>query len=139
MVQPWTAQWGQGVRCDDPSAPNIQTPIDVTTLANSVGAKLVSPLSQGEMAAIVNPAAQGWFGVDGSEINDNGCVPLDKPLDMVTIAGNSYALQREFNNAGAIETDPNALPLQRRRQPQPDVRRADRTSGRATTFCSTAR
>ena len=28
----------------------------------------------------------------------------------MTINGNTYALQREFNNAGAIETDPNALP-----------------------------
>ena len=47
VVQPWTAQWGQGVGCDDPGAPNITLPVDVTTLAQQVGAKLVSPLSQG--------------------------------------------------------------------------------------------
>ena len=47
---------------------------------------------------------------DGAEINDNGCFPLNNGLDNVTIAGNTYVLQREFNNAGAIETDPNALP-----------------------------
>jgi hypothetical protein len=110
VVQPWSAQWGQGVGCDDPAAPNITTPIDVTTLANSVGAKLVSPLSQGLLASIVNPNMDGWYASDGSEINDNGCVPLAKPLDLVTVGTNSYALQREFNNAGAIETDPNALP-----------------------------
>jgi hypothetical protein len=46
----------------------------------------------------------------GSEINDNGCIPLTGTLDDVTINGDAYVLQREFNNAGAIETDPNALP-----------------------------
>ncbi len=110
VVQPWTAQWGKGNGCDEPDAPNITTPVDVTTLAQEVGAKLVSPLSQGQLAAIVNPALNGWYGEDGAEINDNGCFPLNNGLDNVTIAGNTYVLQREFNNAGAIETDPNALP-----------------------------
>jgi hypothetical protein len=110
VVQPWTAQWGQGVGCDDPSAPNISLPVNVTTLAQEVGAKLISPLSQGELATIVDPGMDGWFGSDGSEINDNGCVPLGNSLDDVSINNNTYALQREFNNAGAIETDPNALP-----------------------------
>ena len=109
-VQPWTAQWGKGVGCDEPDAPNITTPVDVTTLAQEVGAKLVSPLSQGQLAAIVNPALNGWYGEDGAEINDNGCFPLGNGLDNVTLAGNTYVLQREFNNGGAIETDPNALP-----------------------------
>jgi hypothetical protein len=110
VVQPWTAQPGDGVGCDDPSVPNIPNPVDVTTLADDVAARLVSPISQAEMAAIVNPDFHGWFGNDGSEINDNGCGPLNKPLDMVTVGPNSYPLQREFNNAGAIEQDPNALP-----------------------------
>jgi hypothetical protein len=110
VVQPWTAQWGKGVECDEPDAPNITLPVDVTTLAQEVGAKLVSPLSQGQLATIVNPAMNGWYGEDGAEINDNGCVPLSGGLDNVTLAGNTYVLQREFNNAGAIETDPNALP-----------------------------
>ena len=110
VVQPWTAQWGQGVGCDDPNAPNITLPADVTTLAQHVGARLVSPLSQGELAAIVNPGLDGWYGAYGTEINDNGCIPLGTGLDDVTLNGTTYYLQREFNNAGAIETDPNALP-----------------------------
>jgi PKD domain len=110
VVQPWTAQWGQGVGCDDGDAPNITLPVNVKTLAQEVGAKLVSPLSQGQLATIVNPALNGWYGEDGAEINDNGCIPLSNGLDQVTLNGTTYALQREFNNAGAIETDPNALP-----------------------------
>jgi hypothetical protein len=110
VVQPWTAQWGQGVGCDDGDAPNITLPVNVKTLAQQVGAKLVSPLSQGQLAAIVNPFLDGWYGEDGAEINDNGCIPLSQGLDDVTLNGTVYALQREFNNAGAIETDPNALP-----------------------------
>jgi len=110
VVQPWTAQWGQGAECDDPAAPNITLPVDQTTLAQQVGAKLVSPLSQGNIAAIVNPQMDGWYGAYGTEINDNGCGPLGGTLDNVSLNGNTYALQREFNNAGAIETDPNALP-----------------------------
>jgi len=110
VVQPWTAQWGKGVGCDEADAANITLPVDVTQLAQEVGAKLVSPLSQGQLAAIVNPAMNGWYGEDGAEINDNGCFPLSGGLDNVTLAGNTYVLQREFNNAGAIETDPNALP-----------------------------
>jgi hypothetical protein len=114
VVQPWTAQWGQGVGCDDPDAPNITLPVDVSTLAQQVANKLVSPLSQSELAAIVNPGMDGWYGYNseenGTEINDNGCGPLTGGLDNVTINGTTYALQREFNNAGAMETDPNALP-----------------------------
>jgi PKD domain len=110
VVQPWTAQWGQGVGCDDPGAPNITLPVNVKTLAQQVGAKLVSPLSQGQLATIVNPGLDAWYGADGSEINDNGCIPLATGLDDVTLNGTTYQLQREFNNAGAIETDPNALP-----------------------------
>jgi hypothetical protein len=110
VVQPWTAEWGQGIACDDPGAPNITSPVNVKTLAQQVGAKLVSPLSQGQLASIVNPGLDGWYGADGSEINDNGCIPLGSGLDDVTLNGVTYHLQREFNNAGAIETDPNALP-----------------------------
>jgi hypothetical protein len=111
VVQPWTARWGQGAGCDDPAAPNITLPVDQTTLAQEVGAKLVSPLSQANISALVNPdVVNGWYGVGGTEIDDNGCGPLGGTLDNVTINGDTYALQREFNNAGAIETDPNALP-----------------------------
>ncbi len=114
VVQPWTAQFGQGVGCDDPGAPNITLPADVTKVAQQVADKLVSPLSQSELAAITNPGLDGWYGYNsaenGAEINDNGCAPLGSGLDKVTLNGTTYALQREFNNGGAIETDPNALP-----------------------------
>ena len=115
VVQPWTANWGQGTGCDDSDAPNITLPVDVTKLAQQVADKLVSPLSQGELAAITDPGLDAWYGYDiaenGTEINDNGCAQLGGgALDNVTLNGTTYALQREFNNAGAIETDPNALP-----------------------------
>lgn len=110
VVQPWTATWSTGVGCDDPNVPQIPNPVPVNQLATDVGARLVSPLSQGNLAAITNPNLSGWFGLDGSEINDNGCTPLGGSIDGVTLNGNGYSLQREFNNAGAIETDPNALP-----------------------------
>ena len=115
VVQPWSAQWGQGLGCDDADAPNITLPADVTKLAQQVADKLVSPLSQSQLAAITNPGLDAWYGYDsaenGTEINDNGCAGLSgSGLDNVSLNGTTYALQREFNNAGAIETDPNALP-----------------------------
>ncbi|HEY8763815.1 MAG TPA: PKD domain-containing protein [Solirubrobacteraceae bacterium] len=107
VVQPWTALTG----CDDPGVPAIPPDPTPQELAVGVGQRLVSPLSQGQLAAIVDPGLNGWFGLDGSEINDNGCVPLPRTLDSVTVgagAQNPYFLQREFNNAGVIESDPNA-------------------------------
>jgi hypothetical protein len=77
-------------------------------MANDAGSRMVSALSQGQMAAIVNPGLNGWFGLDGAEINDNGCLPFGIKLDTETVGSASYWLQREFNNAGAIESDPNA-------------------------------
>ena len=115
VVQPWTAHLGQGIGCDDSDAPNITLPADVTKVAQQVADKLVSPLSQSEIAAITDPGLDAWYGYDsaenGTEINDNGCAQLGGDgLDNVTLNGTTYALQREFNNAGAMETDPNALP-----------------------------
>ena len=72
----------------------------------------MSPLSQSQIATIVNPDLNGWFALDGAEINDNGCVPLDQQRDGAIVGAsdqNPYFLQREFNNAGAIESDPNAV------------------------------
>jgi hypothetical protein len=65
VVQPWTA----GTSCDDPSfsAVSGNAPADPTDAGN----RLVSPLSQGQIAAIVNPWLNGWSALDGSEINDN--------------------------------------------------------------------
>jgi hypothetical protein len=109
VVQPWVASWATQTGCSEPDAPKIPNPTTTDVLANDVGAQLVSPLSQAEQAAIVNPSLNGWFAADGAEINDNGCIPLTTGLDDVTLAGTSYVLQREFNNGGVLETDPNAL------------------------------
>jgi PKD domain len=109
VVQPWTPQTG----CDEPDAPQIPTgAIDPVTLRTDEGARLVSPLSQAQMAAIVNPDMDGWFAADGSEINDNGCEPLGLELDKVTVGASSqnpYLLQREFNNGGVIVDNPFTL------------------------------
>ena len=106
VVQPWSA----GTACDEPDAPIIPNNPTVTQMAVGVGQRLVSPLSQAELAAIVNPGLNGWAGRDGSEIEDNeGCVPLGNQLDKVTLGGsgqNPYYLQRESNNAGILEFDP---------------------------------
>ena len=123
VVQPWTAETGSWIPptplpptwtpgCDEPDATPIPVPVDVQALAIDIGQRLVSPLSQGQIGAIVNPALNGWFALNGAEINDNGCIPLDQKLDNTTVGSSSqnpYLLQREFNNAGVIETDPNAL------------------------------
>jgi PKD domain len=116
VVQPWTA----GTSCDEPDAPVIQPNPPAQVLETDIGTRLVSPLSQAEIAAIVDPGLNGWVAQDGSEIEDNGvfppgfggqyrCTPLGHDLDEVTIGSSSqnpYFLQREFNNGGALESDP---------------------------------
>jgi hypothetical protein len=118
VVQPWTPSWTHSNGCDEPDAPAIPLPpvlypeTHPHEFAVDLGIKLVSPLSQAQIAAIVDPELNGWFALNGSEINDNGCRPLPESADVVTVGSsgqNSYLLQREFNNAGVIETDPNAL------------------------------
>jgi hypothetical protein len=107
VVQPWTA----ATACDEPGAPQLSSTATPAQLAVAVGQRLVSPLSQAQIAAITNPALNAWSALDGSEIDDNhGCAPLSSTLDSVTVGGSSqnpYLLQREFNNAGLIESDPN--------------------------------
>jgi hypothetical protein len=107
VVQPWSAF----TACDEPDAPPVPPSPTPQQLAVAVGLRLVSPLSQAHIATIVNPGLNGWFALDGAEINDNhGCVPLANGLDSVTVGSSSqnpYLLQREFNNAGVIESDPN--------------------------------
>jgi PKD domain len=115
MVQPWTAGFPDNSACDEPDAPQYTPTMTTIQFATFIGARLVSPLSQGQMAAITNPHLNGWFGLDGSEINDNGCVPFGNKLDTAIVGSsgqNPYFLRREFNNAGVIETDPNALKCQ---------------------------
>ena len=57
-------------------------------------------LSQGQIAAIVNPALNGWVALDGSEINDNGS------CDTALTDSKSTSLAPEFNNGGVITNDP---------------------------------
>ncbi len=115
VVQPWTA----GTGCDEPDAPTIPPAPTPHQLSIGVGQRLVSPLSQSEIAAIVNPGLNGWAALDGSEIDDNAvdanngyiCHPIGGHQEDAVTLGNSsqnpYYLQREFNNAGALEFDPN--------------------------------
>lgn len=108
VVQPWTA----GTSCDEPGLPDIPPTPTPQQLSVAVGARLVSPLSQSEIAAIINPGVtDGWIGQGGSEIEDNqGCYPEPLTLDSVTVGSSSqnpYFLQREWNNGAALEFDPN--------------------------------
>ncbi len=107
VVQPWTTH----THCDEPNLPVLPATPTAQQLAIDAGVRLVNPLSQGEIAAIVNPWLDGWFANDGGEIDDNGCGPGGDPNDVVTVGASTqspYYLQPEFNNAGAIEIDPNA-------------------------------
>jgi PKD domain len=107
VVQPWTPLTG----CDEPDSPAIPTNPTPQVLATDLGTRLVSPLSQSHISSLVDPGTNGWFALDGAEMNDNGgCTPLASGLDTVTLGSSSqnpYLLQREFNNAGALELEPN--------------------------------
>ena len=97
--------------CDDPGVPAWRDDVVRVEFAIEVAERLVSPLSQGQLAAITNPALNAWYALDGSEMNDNGCIGFPKALDQVTVGAsgqNPYCLQREYNNAGALASDPNA-------------------------------
>jgi hypothetical protein len=104
VVLPWAPETG----CDEPDSPKITFPVDATTLATEVGQRLVSPLSQAEIAAITDPGLNSWFGLGGAESNDNGCDMLDKGVDTATLNGTNYFLQHEFNNGGTLVSDPNS-------------------------------
>ncbi len=107
VVQPWSAF----TICDEPDVPSVTPYAAPSVVEKSAGQRLVSPLSQSSMAAIVNPqVTTGWFGLDGLEIDDqNACQPLGHGLDTFTF-GNSgegnYYLQRESNNASVVNNDP---------------------------------
>jgi PKD repeat protein len=106
VVQPWTAE----TDCDEPGIPAIQDFPTAQQLSVGVGQRLVSPLSQAEIAAIVDPGLNGWAALNGSETEDNGgCVPLPKDLDKVSVGSSSqspYYLQREFDNGDVLGPDP---------------------------------
>jgi hypothetical protein len=110
VVQPWTA----GTECDEPGVPEIPQNPTAQQLSVAIGQRLVSPLSQSHIAALVNPALNGWANGNGSEIEDNTldgytCQPLPQNLDRVTVgksSQNPYWLQREFTNGATLEFDP---------------------------------
>ena len=106
VVQPWTAF----TSCDEPDVPALPENPTPAQLEKIAGQSLASPLSQSEIATIVNPDLNGWFGLDGLEIDDqNSCQPFGSGLDTFSF-GNSgespYYLQRESNNAAVVDSDP---------------------------------
>lgn len=103
VVQPWTAM----TACDEPDAPKVELTkaFEPRKVETELGEQLVSPLSQSQIAAIVNPELNGWFALDGTEIYDNGCIPLAEGLDKATVNGKSYVLRREFNNGWLLNSD----------------------------------
>lgn len=108
VVQPWTPYTG----CDEPDLPTLPSHPTAEQLATDAGLRIVNPLSAGQIAAIVNPDLNAWYALNDSELGDNdGCGPGGYPYDKVTLGNstqNPYYIQPEFNNAGVIETDPNA-------------------------------
>jgi hypothetical protein len=106
VVQPLTA----GTSCDEPDAPPLSPNPTPQQLSLYIGIRLVSPVSQSQIATIVNPGLNGWFALDGAEIDDNGgCVPMAHGLDAAVLgtgSQNPYLLQHEFNNAGVLDSDP---------------------------------
>jgi hypothetical protein len=105
VVQPWTAN----TACDEPKLPPLSPTATPQQVAADAGSRIVNPLSQSQIATLVDPALNGWAATDGSEIDDEGgCAPGGGPqYDTVGVGAGSYVLQREFNNAAAMESDPN--------------------------------
>jgi hypothetical protein len=105
IVQPFTP----GTACDESNLPPLPANSTSQQIATDNGSRLVGPLSQAEIAAMVNPELNGWFANDGSEINDFGCPAGGAPSDNAVVGTstqNPYVLPPEFNNAGTIDTDP---------------------------------
>lgn len=102
VVQPWTIN----TVCDEPNLPGPPTfPIWV-----DAGQRLVSPMSAGTIAALVDPDLNAWYAHSGAEVYDNGgCHPAGYKIDTVTVGGSSqnpYWIQPEFSNAGVMIDDP---------------------------------
>lgn len=106
VVQPWSAF----SICDEPDIPAVAPYTPPSVVEKSAGQRLLSPLSQSSMAAIVNPQFNGWAGQNGLEVDDqNACLPEGHQLDSFTFgtSGQSpYFLQRESNNASVVNSDP---------------------------------
>jgi PKD domain len=109
VVQPWTPY----TSCDEPDVPDLPTNPTPQEVAVDAGRRLASPLARSTLGAIVNPDLNAWFALDGGEIGDNGCLPAPKnsEADKVTVGNstqNPYWIQREFDNSGLIQSDPNS-------------------------------
>jgi hypothetical protein len=106
VVQPWTV----GPACDESGLPALGAAPTAEQQATDAGTRIVSPLSQSEIATIVNPQLNGWFAEDHSEIDDNGgCEAAGVTYDKAAVGNgsqNPYYLAPEFSNAGVIDTDP---------------------------------
>jgi hypothetical protein len=112
VVQPFSADTG----CDEPNLPALPDHPTTVDVENDAATRIDSPMSAGLIASIVNPWLNGWYALDGSEINDNpynsidACAPEGKDLDQETVGSGSYYLQGEYNNGSALSLDLNALP-----------------------------
>jgi PKD repeat protein len=103
VVQPWTSH----TSCDESGLATLGSNPTPAQIQTDAGNRLVGPLSQSQIAAIVNPGLNGWVADDGSEIDDNaGCGPDGASLDTEPVGPNSYVLPREFNNAAVMASNP---------------------------------
>ncbi len=109
VVQPWTPY----TSCDEADVPDLSSNPTPQQVAVDAGRRLASPLARSTLGAIVNPDVNAWSALNGSEIGDNGCLPAPKgsQADRVTVGNsgqNPYWIQREFDNSGLIQADPNS-------------------------------
>jgi len=104
VVQPWVPF----TACDDPDVPAMENNPPPPVMEKAAGQRLASPISQADMAAIVNPQLNAWYGLDGMEIQDqNECQGEGQGLDTFNFGtGGPYYLQREFNNTSVVDSDP---------------------------------
>ena len=109
VVQPWTA----GTGCDEPDAPDIPPNPTPQQLAVGVGPAAREPAQPGgdRRDRESRPERVGWRSTARRSNDNDGCFAGSASgLDSVTLGNSSqnpYYLQREFNNAGALEFDPN--------------------------------
>jgi hypothetical protein len=109
VVQPWTPYTG----CDEPEVPPLPPNPTELQVAVDAGRRLASPLARSTLGALIDPGMNAWFALDGAEIGDNGCTPGPKTstMDQVVVGSSSqnpYWIQREFDNSGLIQSDPNS-------------------------------
>ncbi len=95
--------------------------------------------AQAQIAAIVNPGSmRGTPSTAPRSMTTLGASPFAKARWGNSRRGTAYFLQREFNNAGAIESDPRAQACEIRRGLGAGVRRAEPDQRAATSWPLTA-